>query len=78
MAVGGDDLDRTGQVVDRAAVEEPALVGQAHVGEQVPVTTGLVRQDAGSWGELGSVTNLGAAYSRDTDMINATPVCPAK
>ena len=37
MAVGGDDLDRTGQVGDRGPVEEHPFVGQADVGQQVAV-----------------------------------------
>ena len=41
-AVGGNDLDRPRQVVDRHPVEEPAVVGEAHVGQQVPVPGRLV------------------------------------
>src|SRR6187401_3313939 len=35
--VGGDDLDRPGQVGDRQPVEEAAVVGQAHIGQQIAV-----------------------------------------
>ena len=46
VAVGGDDLDRTGQVLRAGAVEEPA-VGEAHVGQEVAVALGLGGQRAG-------------------------------
>ena len=45
-AVGGDDLDRTGQITDGHPVEEPAVVGQAHVGKQVAVPVRLAGEHA--------------------------------
>ena len=46
-AVGGDDLDRPRQFVDGDAVEEAAVVGQAHVGQQVAVPGRLRRPGRG-------------------------------
>ena len=46
VAVGGDDLHRSGQVLRAGAVEEPA-VGEADVGQEVAVALGLVGEDPG-------------------------------
>ena len=46
-AVGGDHLDGARQVGDGGAVEEPVVVGQADVGQQVAVANGLGGQHPG-------------------------------
>ena len=60
-AVGGDDLDRAGQVGDRAAVEEAAVVGQAHVGQQVAVAGRLGGEHAGEVGADHQAGDAGVA-----------------
>ena len=61
VSVGRHDLDGTGQVVDRAAVEEAAVVGQADVGQQVAVPLRLAGEDAGQVGARHQAGDAGVA-----------------
>jgi hypothetical protein len=79
MSVGRHDLDGTGQVVDRAAVEEATVVRQADVGQQAPssperIPTGAVRRGRRATDETGGVSRAGPPGSERSSSAERSPV----